>query len=249
MKSYKQLLSFGCSYTEGGGLNNPLYHTLIDDINVESKGPTEYTKKYATYHSFPGYLSRLLNCPFINYGLSCSANDLIFETVFDVCGSIEYNIAKNTLVTIQTSSLSRMYLHDNLTDKAYTLNSPDARFTGIMTDNIHKYYLDYITHFFNHSFEHKKVIRNAKTLRTWLKSRGFDVILISAEYVNKVEPPFFYFPNSNNGTLVDFMHVNKLAIADIPNNTVFIDNHMTEKGNEIVANLLFNNLQELIEYD
>lgn len=248
MKSYKQLLSFGCSYTEGGGLNSPHYHAFLTNTKTDSISPTPYTENYANFHSFPGYLSRLLNCSFVNYGISCAANELIFETVFDVCGSIEYNIAKNTLVTIQTSSLSRMYLHDNLTDKAYTLNSPDARFTGIMTDNIHEYYLQYVTHFFNQSFEHKKVVRNVKTLRTWLKSKGFDVILLSAEYVNNVEPPFFYFPNSNDGTLVNFMHVNKLAIADIPN-TTFIDYHMTEKGNEIVANLLFNNLQELIEYD
>lgn len=62
-----------------------------------------------------------------------------------------------------------------------------------------------------------------------------------------VEPPFYSFP-LGNGTLREFMHGAKLTIADIPN-TTFIDYHMTETGNKILAEIIYNNLMERHNYD
>lgn len=248
MKSYTQLLSFGCSHTEGGGLNSPQYHAFLSNTKTDDITPTPDTQNYANHHSFPGYLSRLLNCSFINYGKSCAANELIFETAYDVCSTINENDAKHTLVTIQTSLLSRMYIFDTISQQSYTLNSTEPKFSGVFVEHVNNYYLQYVTNFFDVNFEYKKMIRNAITLRSWLKNKGFDVILLSSDSPVPVNPPFFKLPNSDDGTLVRFMHDNKLSISDIPN-TTFVDYHMTEIGNQILAEKIFYNLTEILSYD
>ena len=79
MKVYKKLLSFGCSFTEGGGLNAPVYHRFLRGEDVSDHNSSYFNTarskmetmlpehiEYATYHSYPGYLSRILNCDFLN---------------------------------------------------------------------------------------------------------------------------------------------------------------------------------------
>lgn len=137
MKKYKNLLSFGCSFTYGGGLNSPQYHAFLTNTKTDDIYPTLELENYAQHHSFPGYLSRLLECPFINYGVGSGANEMIYETIYDTCSSINFDDAKSTLVTIQTSVLSRMYVFDSLNKIAHTIN------------NLNSVDIDYVTAYYS----------------------------------------------------------------------------------------------------
>ena len=112
MKQYKKIYSFGCSFTEGGGLNNQNFHRYLNGDNNYSSVPEsvlpEHTE-YASYHSYPRYLSRLLNCEVENYGTSRAANELIFNMAYDKISSLRDT--ENILVTIQTTLLSLSLIH------------------------------------------------------------------------------------------------------------------------------------------
>lgn len=246
MKNYDQILSFGCSYTAGGGLDSPHYHAFLTNKlegTYDKYHITPYMSKYSNTHSYPSYLSNLLKCSFINYGIGSSANELIYEQIYDRCNTITPDVAKSTLVTIQTSVLSRMYLFDVVNKIARTINNPASTLPTAVVE----YYSQYIGNFFDAEFEYKKMVRNIVFIRSWLKSKGFDVAIIAADSVGELHSPFYKLPHGK-GTLVEFMIAEKLTIADIPNIT-FIDGHMTEQGNKILAEILFNNLEEMVGYD
>lgn len=228
-KQYKQLLSFGCSFTYGGGLNNPHYHNFLNQNHTD-------LDIYAHNHSFGGYLSRLLNCSFVNYGKSQASNGFILKNVYDICEKLSPETASSTIITVQTTFLNRMNLYDVANNIEVVLNNPDS----VEEEYIKNYYTSWITNFFSVEYEWKLLIQNVTTLQSWLREKNIDFIFLAWE---TQEPTnlFYNFTDGCNSSMGCYAHKNKLLISDIPN-IPFIDHHVTELGNEHIANLLFEHL-------
>ena len=76
---YDLIIGNGCSYTEGGGLNNPDIYEFITN-----KKFTTYEKadEWMFTQSYPKLLGDLFNCKWKNLSSSCSSNNLIIERAY-----------------------------------------------------------------------------------------------------------------------------------------------------------------------
>jgi hypothetical protein len=237
MKHYDLLLSFGCSFTEGGGLNDPRYHQYIHS-NITDK---QKLNQYMTDHSYPSYLAKLLGCNFVNYGTSCAGNEFIFKSVYDKCKNIDPS--KSVLVTVQTSILSRMLITSaDDKDISYNINSDEHPI-----DYIGNYYRTYIQRFYNEYREFDKLIMNVDLLQTWLRTKNIDFAFIAWDSIDSDIPKeYFLHCGIDTGSFDKFIKFKKKFIADLPN-TPIVDFHATERGNELIAHEIFNYLRK--KYD
>lgn len=233
--NYDILLSFGCSFTEGGGLNAKEYHKYIkSNIDIQDQ---KVLNLYALNHSYPFYLSKLLGCDFINFGISRGSNEYIFSKVYKEC--LKY-LDKKILVTVQTSILSRMLLHSADDDNfEYNVNSYETNFS-----KINSYYKMYLKHFYNEKKEFNKLIMMADLLQAWLKAKGIDFVFIAWDIPHGESPKehFLLFPGPN-GSGNNFGDQEKILISHLPGIT-FMDRHLSEKGNECVAKIIYDYIRK-----
>jgi len=227
--TYDLLLSFGCSFTLGGGLNSLHYHKCIDSGLTRSKDLDHYMLE----HSFPGYLSRQLGCDYINYGTSCAGNDFIFKKVYDTLSS--HNTDKKVLVTIQSSILSRILLNDADSGESININGFDTA----RNDEQKQYYGLYVTKFFDEKKEYAKVMQQFDVYTTWLKSKNIDVVCLMHDTGPYKMPTGGHFIDFNGASLGAFISHNKLRLCD---STTFNDSHYSPQGNEIIANTIYQHL-------
>ena len=260
MKKYKQLLSFGCSFTEGGGLGAE-YHRKLDKMNGITLPNEHYDthnyQEYMTQHSYPSFLAKKLNCDFYNYGISCGSNEIIIKTLYDVLNGeldsthmlnyredlkgkrfVSEEDYENTLITIQFSLLNRIMVY--LTDhhKFETIN-------GINHDipYINPFYKLYISHFYNQSVEYKKTLQYMDVYSTYLKSKNIDYLFTWYE-----TPSHFIKKSKNivsfNGYDLDgFTTQKELRIMNIEKLN-FYDRHFTIEGNKIIADKFYEHICE-----
>lgn len=233
---YDLLLSFGCSFTEGGGLNAPDYHRYLNsniDLNDQNR-----LNDYMSRHSYPFYLSKLLGCDFINFGTSCASNDYIFQKTYNECLKYEN---KKIIVTVQTSILSRILLHSSEDETQTHVNNYQN-----YTPQINDFYKTYLKHFYNEKCQFDKLIYQVDLLQAWLKSKQIDFVFVAWETFNKLpESQFISFP-AGDGSIKSFSDQERLLIAHLPNIT-FLDKHLSEKGNQRVAEIIFKNAKN--KYD
>ena len=109
---------FGCSFTEGGGLNSPVFNEYAIKHNLipkEYEGEYEKTRKGFRYSTLIG---KDLNCEVENFGKGCSSNEYIFNQLykhhekFDIC-------------IVQLTIYSRRYQWDEHKEKFEHINDID----------------------------------------------------------------------------------------------------------------------------
>jgi hypothetical protein len=239
VKNYKKIYSFGCSFTEGGGLNNQNFHRYIKgDKNYSSVPETilpEHTK-YACSTSYPGQLSKLLNCEVENYGTSRAANELIFNMAYEKINGLKNT--ENILVTIQTSLLSRMLIQIPDQNKSITINNLIGT-----EDNIKTFYELYICNFFDINYACKKLIQEIDAYHCWFTHKNIDVVWILYEMnleKNSFVKPFVV--NFDGVDLMKFASDNKLTLSDLPN-FPYNDKHFSPEGHKVIANKIFEHLK------
>ena len=235
MKQFSKLYSFGCSFTEGGGLNSPIYHHYLNgrvgDIDFTWKD--EY-QVYMHNNSYPYYLSKLLNCNFENHGISKASNELIFDNVYKLLNS--KNDLNNTLITIQTTVLSRMLLYSTDNNEFISVN-------GIVNDYdfVAEYYKLYIQHFFDNNTEFNKLLKNIDLYTTYITSKGADVIWIIYDGIGEKIIEDKYKLSFHGYNLGEYIENNKLQIRHIPG-MKFNDLHCSVEGNKVIANKIYQHL-------
>jgi hypothetical protein len=255
MKKYKKLLSFGCSFTQGGGLNSQKFHrwlehgmSLPEDVGT---GPNENLlqehEEYANHHSYPGYLSRKLECEFVNFGLSGASNEYIFKRAYEEISKSE-NPAE-TLITIQTSLLNRLYLQVPGLDMPINMNNletargyfPDS---SPLNDIVYEYYKSYIGHFYDEKAEYEKLRLRIDTTAAYAKEKGVDVA-----FLIYLQPG--YHPFIQHQGIVDLLNYSDLAALSCTErmniwtytNGRYKDLHFSPFGNSVIANLIYRHLE------
>jgi hypothetical protein len=235
MKQYKKLYSFGCSFTEGGGLNNPEIRQILDN-NPERKYSDKELRELSNYESYPGFLSRLLKCDFENYGTSRSGNELILNTAYNVISKLQDT--KDILVTIQPSILSRMLLQLPYEQKQISLNG----FTDL-TGSIKNYYELYVCEFFNGDYACKKLLQEIEVYTSWFNRKNINVVWLPFEMDMNYCPKEKHFVDFDNKSLSEYAAYNKLLLTDIPNFPIN-DRHFSPHGNEVIAKKMYEHLEK-----
>lgn len=232
MKNYKHIVSFGCSFTEGGGLNAPEHHRYLQKYNMPF---SQQLDVYMKEHSYPSYLAKKLNCTYENYGTSKASNELILKSVYEYMNDAE--TTEGLLITIQTTILSRMLLYLEEEKKFESVN-------GIYGPTyIQDYYAAYIKYFYSKEIEYKKLMQNINVYSKFLDTKNVDYIWIvydgDTDYI-KPEKTIVSFDGLN---LFRFGIENKLVLKDLPNYPTN-DSHFSEKGNEEIAKKLYEHIEK-----
>lgn len=235
MKNYKKLYSFGCSFTEGGGLNNQDFRRLLDNAPDREYSNDELTE-IASYESYPGYLSRILNCEYINFGVSRGCNELIFNKMYSTISNL--TDTTDILVTVQPSILSRMLIQMPDQGKAESVNGLHA-----VTGDAKKYYELYVTRFYDSRYACNKLLQEIDVYNEWLKNKNIDVLWLPFEMDMEKCPKDSHFVDFDGYSLSEFTIRNKLLLSDLENVTIN-DKHFSPHGNEVIANKIHEHLKK-----
>lgn len=233
MKKYDVVECFGCSFTEGGGLNNPDFIRFLEN-DPDMKIKMFDAREYALTHSYPFYLSQLLGSDYVNHGISCGSNDSTFRTAYNRFKN--KTIDKNTLVIIQTTLLSRMMLYDLVTEKYYHVNRPYD-----FPEHVVNYYKDYITKFYDSLQAWNLLMQNIELFQAWLASKNIDVLFMFYEQAGSNIPKGKHFMDFGGKSLGSYAHDNKLTLGDIPGFPVN-DRHFSIDGHKHIAQKIYEHM-------
>ena len=109
---------FGCSFTEGGGLNSPVFNEYATKNNLipkEYEGEYEKTRKGFRYSTLIG---KDLNCEVENFGKGRSSNEYIFNQLYE-------HHKKFDICVVQLTIYSRRYQWDEHKEKFEHINDID----------------------------------------------------------------------------------------------------------------------------
>tara|TARA_R100001082_G_C4313418_1_gene137839 strand:+ start:192 stop:833 length:642 start_codon:yes stop_codon:yes gene_type:complete len=198
---------FGCSFTEGGGLNSPVFNEYAIKNNLipkEYEGEYEKTRKGFRYSTLIG---KNLNCEVENFGKGRSSNEYIFNQLykhhkkFDIC-------------VVQLTIYSRRYQWDEREEKFEHINDID----------------NFTLNRFNREYARDQV----SMMVNLFDSLNKKIYWMSHEDIpkNLKSDNLIYF--EPKGHLHDFVMKNKLTFKH-ETNGYYDDLHYSIEGNRIIA--------------
>lgn len=236
MKKYKKILSFGCSFTEGGGLNSPIYHNYLNGIiNKNDTTPSQEHNEYATANAYPAQLANMLGCEFNNCATSRSSNGLILKTLYEQTCNIEDG--SDILITVQTTLLSRIMLYLDKSKEFLTMNNFEN-----LSKEAREYYKLYLKNFFNEDIEFKKLMQSKDVYTAYLQKKNFDVVWLMYDTDNTdiQSTTTLMFDNTD---LSQFIAKERLRISDLKDFPVN-DTHFSVEGHCVIADRIFKHLEK-----
>ena len=198
---------FGCSFTEGGGLNSPVFNEYAIKNNLipnEYEGEYKKTRKDFRYSTLIG---KDLNCEVENFGKGRSSNEYIFNQLykhhkkFDIC-------------VVQLTIYSRRYQWDEREEKFEHINDID----------------NFTLNRFNREYARDQV----SMMVNLFDSLNKKIYWMSHEDIpkNLKSDNLIYF--EPKGHLHDFVMKNKLTFKH-ETNGYYDDLHYSIEGNRIIA--------------
>lgn len=248
MKKYDFLLAFGCSYTDGGGLNSQNFHRYLKGNHNYSKSAEPLLDEhleYARLHSYSGYLAKKLDCDFQKFGIGGGSNEWIFQTAFDTLQ--EYKNKGNILALIQTTHLHRRLIQLPKFNKSINVNQVDnLKAFDLIEDQeaLKNYYNLFVAYFYDMNYEFQKVLFQIELFRKYFKDTNIDLgFLIFEKPQNDID-----YPTNKNDIIQSgyldfnkFLKFEKLTISDLPN-FPYYDTHASPIGNSAIADIIYKQL-------
>lgn len=215
---------FGCSFTEGGGLNSEEFYNwgvknnLIKKLNLEDyKG--NFSNMYEDVkleYRFSTLVGKKLNAEVTNFGMGSSSNEFIFNQLykhykkFDVC-------------VVQLSVYSRRYQWKESDNKFYHINNID----------------NYTLNHFNADYARDQVSMMIDLFDNLNKK----IYWMFHEDIPKTCKSNNIIRFGNKGHLHNFVTTNKLTFKD-ETSGYYNDLHYSLKGNKIIADKILEKINE-----
>jgi hypothetical protein len=247
MKQYDLIVGFGCSFTEGGGLDNPNVYKFINNIDDDTIGFMHPdTIKFKKNNNYIFYLSKLFGCDFINTAESMSSNDLIFRKIYEYFSN---PIQSNRILMIgQMTMFTRQHVYYDFIKEYVKLNRTEFSEPPFLNNYtykpLHEYYTNYLSYIYNEVDVVNSLIKNMELYDVWLKTKGIDTLWLSYDgdstQFNETSN-FIKFDGNNLGAWAE---INQKRIMDIPNCPV-PDPHLSIDGHREVAQRIYNKLTEI----
>ena len=236
----------GCSFTQGGGLENPSILNLYGyNLPFKEDGSEYYDIRESLRYS--KIVSDYFNCDYVNLAESANSNENIFQTTFNY---VEQNLEKlsnykNINCFIQTTMSHRKsvkykgeYMNLNSFDKKeHPFRNKDGHY-----DTLQKWYEIFMTDIFDEEYEAQSIKKEIYTLREYLKSKNIlaNFIIYSDIPLIKILNKKDYINFGKYNELMDFAISNKLRICDEVKSS---DAHFSPKGHKIIAEILIKKLE------
>lgn len=243
MKKYDLIVGIGCSFMEGGGLDNTEIHKKLN--NLSETASNDIREKFKYENNFIAFLGKLLNCNYINLGESMSSNDLIFRKIYDYFRFVNLDENINILFVGQLSMFSRQYVYYDYAKKFVKLNRPefsDPPFYGSPEFKpLYDYYKNYLSFIYNEDDTVLNLEKNIELYTNYLKNKNVDCIWLAYDGTPTQFTESDNFIKFNGDNLGAFIEKNKLRLCDISELETG-DLHMTIEGHKIVAEKIYKKL-------
>lgn len=244
---------FGCSFTEGGGLDNIDYYNWMHGTNL--KYPNDPHDKDDVHHNtynkltsfrdenrFSKIVSDKLGIDSENFAVSRGSNDYSFEKLFN---EIENN--EKEIYVVVLTLFARVYWYYEPMDTRYNINSFDENlspyFNRPIMKNLAKTYKMYLENVFNSNYERERLETQIKLFDSYAKIKKSKIYWIEWDnfpILKDITPNYISF---NGQTMFEFVRDNELQIFHHTNNKN-MDNHISLPGNKIVADVIYNALKK-----
>jgi hypothetical protein len=247
MKKYDLVMGFGCSFTEGGGLDNPNVYKFINNINDDSVGFLHPdTIDFKNNNNFITYISELLKCDYINLGESMASNELIFQKIYDYFKTT--NIANKKILLIgQLTMFTRQNVYYDYVKKFFKLNrtefSEPPFYGSPEFKPLHDYYTNYLSFIYNEDSTIINLEKNIELYDSWLNQKKIDTIWLSYDGNSNQFDESYRFIKFDGDNLGAWAEKNKMRIMDIPQCPV-ADPHLNLDGHMEVAKRIYDKIEK-----
>jgi hypothetical protein len=236
----------GCSFTQGGGLENPYILNLYGYNLPIKKNGSEYIDIRESLR-YSKVVSDYFNCDYVNLAESCNSNENIFQTTFNY---VEENLErlsnyKNILCLIQTTMPSRKsvkYRGEMINLNSFNKDEHPFRIKNGHYDNLQKWYETFIVDIFDEKTEAIRTKKQIYTIREYLKSKNINsnFIVYSDVELVKVLADDDYIIFDGHKELMQYVMQNKLKISDEVDSP---DGHFSPNGHKKVAEILIKKIE------
>ena len=235
---------FGCSFTQGGGLDNIDYYNWINNTSLEDNHQDVFKQLelFRNEHRFSKIVSDRLGIESENFAVSRGSNNYSLEKLFN---EIENN-ENETYVCVLTL-LSRVYWYYEPTNTKYNLNSFDKNWPPYQNEpimeNLSKTYKMYLENIFNEEHELEKLETQVKLFDSYAKTKKSKIYWIEWGNFPKLKDITPNYISFNGQTMFEFVRDNELQIFHHTNNKN-MDNHISLPGNKIIGEKIAEYLKE-----
>lgn len=242
---------FGCSFTEGGGLNNIDYYNFIEspetpltywpkDSTTEARVEIlNFLDSYKEANRFTSILRNSLNIPIINFAKSQASNEYILENLYK---EIEENTHDTYFVIL--SLPHRRYWYYEVDKQKHNLNM--LEFSGNPFDNrdshkpLYNHFMNYLEYVFDLETEMNYLIRNIKLLDLFAKSKKSKIVWSGWDFGDDEMHLETISSAAENPLLFDGLSLKHFCIKEglqieAETNGLVPDNHISKHGNIVVA--------------
>lgn len=223
---------FGCSFTEGGGLNSPVWNEYAIKHNLIPKEFEGQYEKVKEHYRFSTLIGNELNCKVENFGVGGGSNDTILNTLFENYNNFDISVVQFTL-------FHRMKIYDDNTSSFYEVNGVDAP----APKNVIDYFTNTITNHQNINYEKYKIKQMVELYDNLFEKLNKKVIWLFQEPIpeNIKSKNVLYFEPS--GHLHKFILNNKCTFAQLTNK-FYNDSHYTPEGNRLISKKIMEKINE-----
>ena len=210
---------FGCSFTEGGGLNSPVFNKYAIKHNLL---PSKYKDKYEEVvedYRFSALVGKKLECKVTNYGKSCASNESIINTLYE-------NLEKHDISIVQFSVLSRKEIYDCESDEFWSVNGEGSH----VPKNVVEYWVKTVTNHHNDDYELKKIEMFMKLFNNW-KQNIFWIFHEDVSESVKRNKNLILF---DGYCLGEYCDLNKLLLTH-ETDGFYNDRHYSLEGHKIIS--------------
>ena len=252
MEKYDLLVGNGCSFTEGGGLNNP----KIFEFYTKERQVGNNNDIFMQENNWVVYLGNKMKLPYYNLSVSASSNDYVIERAYDFCKD---NLGKSILIINQLTIPERLSIVKN--KKRITYNGAgkviDETFYPNLDDDIDVYYKSFISEVFDYESYWKDLSMKIDLFDSWCEEKLIKNYWMSWEPIPIKSDKILDFNTKYDKSdkyigKVDNIDVNsvriwsrnqkdKLFLDEVPNIPVK-DGHLSIKGHKVITNKLYKTL-------
>jgi hypothetical protein len=236
----------GCSFTQGGGLENPSILNLYGyNLPFKEDGSEYYDIRESLRYS--KIVSDYFNCDYVNLAESANSNENIFQTTFNY---VEQNLKKlsnykNINCFIQTTMSHRKsvkYKGEHINLNSFDKKEHPFRNKNGHYDTLQKWYEIFMIDIFDEKYEAQKTKKEIYTLREYLKSKNIksNFLIYSDIELIKILNKKDYIRFAENDELMNFMEIVKLRICDEVDSP---DAHFSPTGHKNIADILIKKIK------
>lgn len=175
---------FGCSFTEGGGLNNFEYYNFLNNtnynINDNIKEQYEEITLFKEENRYSNIVGKILEVETKNYAEGCNSNEGILKKLIEISDSETTNVGD--VFVVQTSFFSRkFYWYEPFNDfiSVNALSPEDWPFRNKEEwMPLHQLHNLNVTYCHNEEYEIQKLLKNMEIYNSYFKEKKLKLFWI-----------------------------------------------------------------------